>query len=244
MAKKIMTVVLSATLMAALAGCDGSVSFQGLANALERTSGRDLVRGLAGRAEIINEEEEKSERRRDLIEVVGRDRGLNMKDDLGEILKSNKLYHDVVFDSPSWNLPGLRAYPVLVKFNIDGGYRAQINFLVEEKTMFWFMHLRRLPILESAVIKHGDDVLPLSDVNLFELMLDGDKQALKERSDKSWGAMQAAAAAAKRNRCEQQVASQGADFEVDPSSSDTEKEATVAKFQDQQNAAVKECLAN
>lgn len=241
-----------------LGGCDGDVGFHDAAGALERASGRKLVRGLADQGQQVNEDEETTRNRRDMVEALAKRQGLILSDDLGEILRGNKRYHDIVFTSPMAEVPGLPAYPVQVEFDIEGGYHAQMQFLVQQATMLGFVHLTKLPIFDSGSVKHGGDVLHIPPVDLFGLTLAGDHNALKARSDQVWGGIQARQAAAassiaasaaqaladaKQADCEKQVHSQDGDFEVDPSLSDADKQAAVAKFQDEQSVQLKQCVA-
>ena len=193
-------------LSSALAACgdNGSVGFQGPAGALEHASGKQLVRGLADRAQLVNEEPETTNSRRDATEAFAKRAGFDLSDDLGTILKDNKAFHGVVFTNLMEGMRELPAYPVRVEFDIDGGYHAQLNFLVQQTTMLGFLHVTRLPLFDSGSIKHGDDVLPIPSDDVLGLLLVKDRDALKARSDKSWGTIearrQAASAAAAATR--------------------------------------------
>ena len=247
MALRIFLAIFVATALSALTGCDGDVGFHGVEGALERTSGRKLIRGLADQAQQINEDEERTKSRRNAVEAIAERNSLNLSDNLGDILKDNKFYHNIVFTNLMKDVPGLPGYPVQVEFGIDGGYHVQLRFIVVQMTMLGFVHLTRLPIFESGSIKNGDDVLPIQPVELFTLVLAEDQNALKARSDQVWGPIQAQqlaeAAADKEANCEKQIQEQAIDFEVDPSLGDEEKQAEITKFQSAQSAAIKECLA-
>lgn len=243
----LLTIFVATVLAAALTGCDGDVGFHGAAGAVESSSGRKLVRGLAAKNEMINEDEDKTKNRRNVVEAIAEREGLNLSDDLGDILKNNKLFDNVVFTNLMKDVRGLPIYPVQVDFDINGGYHVQLQFLIEQMTMLGFVHLTKLPIFDKGSIKHGEDALPISGLDLFTLLLAGDQNALKSKSDKVWGVVQtrqlAESNARKQTACENEVQEQANNFEVDPSLSDAEKDAEITKFQSDQTATIKKCLA-
>lgn len=239
-----------------MVGCDGRIGFGDAATAIENSSGRKLVRGLAVHAESINEDPDRTENRRDLVESFAERRGINLSDNFGEILHGNKNYRNIVFRDLSSGKKGFPVSMVEVKFDMEGEYNVQLNFLIEQTTMLKFIHLSKLPVFNTErVMKEGVNVSLISE-DLFLLLISKNPNAWKNHIEEEWNAIQTAnlakaaaklaeeqaSAASKRAACERQVYYEGIDFEVHPSLSDHEKAIAIEKFQEEQLAKVEECV--
>jgi hypothetical protein len=249
-------ILLAIVLSIVLVGCDGRIGFGGAASAVENSSGRKLARGLAISSESINEDPDKTENRRDLVESVAERQGLNLSDDLGEIIDENKHYRNVVFREVDAGIQALPIAFVEVEFDVDGDYNVQLRFLIEQTTMLGFIHLSKLPAFTSGKVMKGEVVVPIISMDLFTLLLSKNQDALKDHLDEKWNALQAAqlaaaaaklaaeqeAAVLKKAACEREVYYQGIYFEVDPSLSDNEKTVAIKAFEDEQRAKVDMCV--
>lgn len=250
---KIFSVVFLCTI---LVGCDGRIGFGDAATAIENSSGRKLVRGLAVRSESINEDPDRTENRRDFAESVAERQGLNLSDDLGEILSGNNNYRNIVFRDLASGKEGFPVAMVEVEFDMEGDYNVRLRFLIEQTTMLEFIHLSKLPVFNTGKVMKEDVDVPLISEDLLMLLLSKNQNALKDHIDKRWNAIQAeklaqaaaklakeqAAAAGKRAGCERQVYYEGIYFEVHPSLSDDEKAIAIEKFEEEQRAKVEECV--
>lgn len=140
-----MAVVLS------LNGCDGSINFT-IDGAVKNASAGEIFRGLAFTRETIDEDPDKSNKRRDLYELIATRAGVNTNAKFMKVLASNPHYSNVTIDAKQM-APGDETIDAIwVRFDVDHQVKVSVNFLQPEKRVFGPLRLNRLPILDSITM--------------------------------------------------------------------------------------------
>jgi hypothetical protein len=226
-----------ASISVMLAACDGSLNFSDEGSVKNATI-ESIVRGLAQDHEQINEDENITNNRRTML-VMGASQVISdIKKNFPDALRSNPNFKNI-------NVTGQRLLPknsdnetinkVNVTFDVQGGYQANIEFLVPEKVLIGPIRLNRLPILTDIYIIRDKISFKLFDDKAAILigLLSTDKDLFKNKIDLQWLQIQNQenAKAEKLKMCDQ-LANQKPVFVPYPFATDSQNSEELRKFND------------
>lgn len=134
-----------------LNGCDGSINFT-IDGAVKNASTGEIFRGLAFTRETVDEDPEKSNKRRDLYELIATRAGVDTSAKFMKVLASNPHYSNVTIDAKQIAPGDETIDAVWVRFDVDHQVKVSVNFLQPEKRVFGPLRLNRLPILDGITM--------------------------------------------------------------------------------------------
>jgi hypothetical protein len=183
---------------AVLSGCDSQIGLSDPIEALRHTGVRKLARGLGAANENRNASDDEMERKRAAGEQLALSASVDVDHQLVQVLESNPHFENLRVTSMAPAEIPMEAYPLLVSFDVEGGYHVELEFLVEQRRMLHFISFTSLPMLISGSIKREAKPLPLDELKLFLTAFSRDKESLGRQADAAWQAMRVREEAARQ----------------------------------------------